>query len=203
MRLILVRHAESSWNQEKRIQSFSDTELNQRGEEQAKRIALALREEKVNAIYSSPLKRAVETAEAIARVRHLEVNIDPDLGEIDCGELEGLTLEEVRSQYSDFWREWREGKGSLQFPKGESLEQLQRRAWGAIQRLIERQLDGVVVISHAFTILAIICHALELDITHFRRFKQDVAAINILNFGEQETSLILFNDTCHLVNGEP
>jgi broad specificity phosphatase PhoE len=199
MRLILVRHCESQWNEEGRIQGFSDPELNETGKEQAERVAQALRGEKINAVYSSPLKRAVETARAIAQKHQLEVKVDPALKEIDTGELEGLTLEELRRLYGDFLKEWKEGRGSLRMPGGESLEELQRRAWGAIQRIVQTHSDGaVVVVSHTFTNLIILCSALNMDLSSFRRFKQDVAAINILHFGERGAALLLLNDTCHL-----
>ncbi len=199
MRLILIRHGESSWNQERRIQGISDIELNERGREQAEKISIALRGEKVNAIYSSPLKRAVDTAKAIAQVHHLEVNIEPDLRELDVGELDGLREKEVNQRYGEFWKEWRKGDGSIHLPGGESLEELQRRAWRAIQHIDGKHSNEVViVVSHLFAIRTIICQALGLELGKSGRLKQDVAAISILNLEEQGSSLVLFNDTCHL-----
>ena len=199
MRLILIRHGESSWNRERRIQGISNIELNERGRKQAEKIAIALRGEKVDAIYSSPLKRAVDTAKAIAQVHHLEVNIEPDLRELDVGELDGLREKEVNQRYGEFWKEWRKGDGSIHLPGGESLEELQRRAWRAIQHIDGKHSNEVViVVSHLFAIRTIICQALGLELGKSGRLKQDVAAISILNLEEQGSSLVLFNDTCHL-----
>ena len=200
MRLILIRHGETSWNWERRIQGCrSDTELSQRGKEQAEKIALLLGKQKVDAIYSSPLKRAMDTAQAIAQAYGLEVNVAPELREIDAGELEGLFEDELGKRYEGFWREWRKGSPSLPLPGGESLEGLQRRAWGEIERMMERHPNEIVaVVSHLFANLAIICQALGLDLGNMRRLRQDPAAINILEITQRGNSLLLFNDTCHL-----
>lgn len=200
MRLLLIRHGETPWNRERRVQGCrSDTELGQRGREQAEKIALVLRKHRVDAIYSSPLKRAVDTAKAIAQACGLEVKVASELREIDAGELEGLSQEELRKRYKEFWKEWRESDPSFPLPGGESLEGLQRRAWGEIERIIERHPEETVaVIGHLLANLAIICRAVGLDLGHMGRLRQDPAAINILQITQQGNSLLLFNDTCHL-----
>ena len=200
MRLLLIRHGETPWNRERRVQGCrSDTELGQRGREQAEKIALVLRKQRVDAIYSSPLKRAVDTAKAIAQACGLEVKVASELREIDAGELEGLSQEELRKRYKEFWKEWRESDPSFPLPGGESLEGLQRRAWGEIERIIERHPEETVaVIGHLLANLAIICRAVGLDLGHMGRLRQDPAAINILQITQQGNSLLLFNDTCHL-----
>ena len=200
MRLLLIRHGETPWNRQRRVQGCrSDTELGQRGREQAEKIALVLRKQRVDAIYSSPLKRAVDTAKAIAQACGLEVKVASELREIDAGELEGLSQEELRKRYKEFWKEWRESDPSFPLPGGESLEEVQRRAWGEIERIIERHPEETVaVIGHLLANLAIICRAVGLDLGHMGRLRQDPAAINILQITQQGNSLLLFNDTCHL-----
>jgi broad specificity phosphatase PhoE len=158
-----------------------------------------LREQRVDALYSSPLKRAVDTAKAIAQACGLEVKIASELREIDAGELEGLSQEELRERYEEFWKEWREGDPSFPLPGGESLEGLQRRAWGEIERIMERHPEETVaVVGHLLANLAIICRALGLDLSHMGRLRQDPAAINVLEITGQGSSLLQFNDTCHL-----
>lgn len=200
MRLLLIRHGETSWNRVRRIQGCrSDTELSQRGREQAEKIALWLKKQRVDALYASPLKRAVDTAKAIVRACGLEVKVAFDLREIDAGELEGLSQEELRKRYGEFWKELREGDPSFPLPGGESLEGLQRRAWGEIEHIMERHPEETVaVVGHLLANLAIICRALGLDLGHMGRLRQDPAAINILEITRQGNSLLRFNDTCHL-----
>lgn len=201
MRLVLVRHGETPWNSERRIQGCrSNTELSMRGKEQAEKIALSLRSQKISHIYSSPLKRAMDTAYVVAQTCGLEVTTIPELKEIDAGELEGLTEKQLKGQYGEFWEEWKRGSPSLRLPGGESLEELQRRAWRAIEHITEKYPDEmVVVVSHFFTSLTIICQTLELDLYHIRRLKQDLAAVNVLELTKHRNSLSLLNDTCHLV----
>lgn len=200
MRLILVRHGETCWNSERRIQGCrTDSELSEKGKDQAKRIALALRSQNITAIYSSSLKRAMDVAHMVAKTHGLVVNIAPELNEIDAGELEGLSEKDLIEKHGEFWKEWVKCNPSLHAPGGESLKELQKRAWQTIQRLREKHPDEVVaVVSHLFTILTIICQALGLDLRHINHLRQDAAAINILELTRQRNSLLLLNDICHL-----
>lgn len=200
MRLILVRHGQTASNRDRIIQGCgSDSGLSQRGREQAERTASLLGKQKIDTIYSSPLKRAVDTAQAIAQSCQLEVNVAPGLKEIDAGELEGVSLDNMGEQHLDPWREWMRGNTSLPLPGGESLEELQRRAWREIERIMERHRDEtVVVVSHLMVILAIICRAIGIDLRHALHLRQDPAGISIVEISAQGNSLLLFNDACHL-----
>ena len=200
LRLILVRHGETSWNEERRMQGgFSDVELNERGRQQAASLARALENEEIAAIYASPLSRALDTARAIASRHRLEVEVDDDLREIDAGDVDGLSLDELRAEHGDFWQEWRQGADTFRMPGGESVEEVQDRAWRAIERIRQGTSQGtVVVVAHTFIVLTVICRALGLSLTNIRRLRQDVGGINILNFKQRGASLAVLNDTCHL-----
>jgi broad specificity phosphatase PhoE len=202
MRLILVRHGETDWNLQSRVQGQSDVELNEVGREQASALALRLKEERFDTLYTSPLKRALETAQAINRFHDVKVIIEDGLKEMNVGELDGLVIAEIKNRYASFWQRWiGDSCASVIFPQGESLQQLQGRVWATVQRIKERHRHGTVVaVSHYFAIMGIICMAIKLDISQFRRFYPlDAAAISILDFAESGAVLRLFNDTCHLV----
>ena len=197
----MVRHGETMWNKENRVLGHTEIELNEKGRKQAERLALALKDETLAAIYSSPLRRARETAEEIARFHGLEVVTDDGLKEVDAGELDGLTFQEMMERYGDFLKEWVKDEPSLRMPGGESIAELQQRTWPAVERMVRDHPDGIVIlVSHAFAILSIICKAIGLSLSHFRRLRLSTASISILNFGGRGTSLVLFNDTCHLAN---
>jgi broad specificity phosphatase PhoE len=200
MKLILIRHGETAWNRHRRIQgSRSNTQLNEIGYEQADRIASLLKQQRIDAIYSSPLKRATDTAQAIARACGLQIRTTPELQEIDAGELDGLSEQDMGDRYLAFWAEWRKGDPSLHLPGGESLQELQRRVWWAIERVLERHPnDTVALVGHLFTNLVIISRALGLDLHNMRRLRLDPASISIIEFTIQGNTLLLFNDTCHL-----
>ncbi len=202
MKLILVRHGETMWNRENRILGHTDIELNEKGQKQAKRLGVALKDEEVSAIYSSSLRRARETANEIARLHDLEVIADDAFMELDAGELDGLTFEEVMKRYGKFLEEWANDASSLKVPGGESIAEVQRRAWSAVEKLANiHASETVFVVSHSLTIQSIINKALEMDLSNLRRLRLDLASISILNFGKSGITLLLYNDTCHLENG--
>lgn len=195
LRLILVRHGETLWNAQGRVQGFTDLELTERGRQQAQALAQALQHEPLDAVYSSPLRRALETARLIAQPHGLAVQTDAELMEMDQGELEGLTGEEMRRLYPELLAEWRVHPAQVKLPGGESLAQLQERAWAAIEHIRARHPEGVVVVvGHNFTNVAILCRVLGLDMNEFRRLKQDVAAMNIVEFRPDGAVLLAANE---------
>ena len=198
MRLILVRHGETEWNRQGRIIGHTEIVLNETGHKQAALLAQALRNEKVSAIYASPLQRTRETAAEISRVLGIEVIFDDDLEEIAAGDIDGMTFEEVAEHHSDFFQMWMKGDPLLRLPGGESFTDLRNRTWPAVQRIVGKHGDGdVIVVSHTLAIGSIISSALGMDIANFRRIRLNVASISVLEFKDRNVSLLLFNDTCH------
>jgi broad specificity phosphatase PhoE len=209
MRIVLVRHGETEWNRLHRIQGISDLELNETGRRQAEALAQALKNQRVEAIYTSPLKRARDTADVIACHHQVEVVTLFGLREMDAGEVDGLTYEEMRVQYGDFLDRWLEDCTAVRPPGGCTLHELQEQAWGAIQEIVKGQhqmaAEGkesekgvVVVVTHFFPILSIICKALGLDLSQCRRMKLDLGSMCALDFNPSRTVLVSLNDTCHL-----
>lgn len=199
MRLILVRHGETDWNRERRIIGRTDLPLTPRGQEQAQALGRALASVRIDAIYASSLRRARDTALAIAQPHSLTVIPLDGLLELDAGELDGLTPAEARIGHRPFLEQWSQGDPDLAAPGGESLGQVQRRAWSVLESLQERHREGtIVLVSHYFVLLVLMCRALGLPLSRFRRLRQSVAAISILDFSGTEASLALLNDTCHL-----
>jgi broad specificity phosphatase PhoE len=126
-----------------------------------------------------------------------------DLKELNQGQLEGLTGEDLRRDFSDFLSQWLKEPGETGLPGGESLGELQRRVWAAIQEVIRSHPEEkVAVVAHSFVILTILCRALDLPLKAFRRFRLDPTAKNIIEFSERGPTLRCLNDTCHL-NLEP
>lgn len=202
-RLILIRHGETEWNETKRFQGISDIPLSARGMDQAESLARSLEREPLEAIYTSPLIRARQTAACLARNHSCPLAVIEDLKELNQGRLEGLTGEDLRRDYPGFISQWLEKPGETVLPGGESLADLQRRVWLAIEDVIGRHPGKTIaVVAHSFVILTILCRALELPLQAFRRFRQDPTAKNILEFSERGITLRCLNDTCHL-NPEP
>lgn len=200
MRLILIRHGETESNRKHLTLGREDVPLNEKGRRQAATLVSALAAVPADAIYASPLRRAVETALPLAGALGLEVRTDDDLTEMDVGEMEGLSPGELRERHGDFLREWISPRaGSLRIPGGESLQDVQDRAWAAVQRLQTRHpTDTVVVVTHNFTIHVILCRALGLPLASFRRLRHDLAATAVLDLRDDRAVVISLNDTCHL-----
>lgn len=199
MKIILVRHGETLWNEAARCQGQTDVELSPRGKEQARLLANRLAEEKIEAIYSSPLRRALDTAQAVAGPHGLTVIVRDNLKEMDQGELEGKTFAELKELHPDFLQAWRQDPTGLRVPGGESLEELQERAWQVIEEIrSQNQLSQVVAVSHHITILTILCCFLGLPLSKFRRLKKELASITVMEYGERGPALLSLNDTWHL-----
>lgn len=199
-RVILVRHGETEWNRLHRIQgSNSNTPLNETGRQQAESLALRLKSEPIQAIYSSPLSRSLDTAQAIARYHQLEVLLEPDLREFDLGELDGKGRDDVGKSFREVIITSSQGEILPRVPGGESLKEVQQRAWSTIQRLVSQHPDEVlVVVSHLLTISTIIYAGLNLPLLEMGRLRLDSCSISILAFDGQVPRLLLLNDTCHL-----
>ena len=200
MKLILVRHGETEWNKQRRIQGCrSDTRLSPKGLEEADRLAAVLRKERIDAIYSSPMKRAAETAQIIADTCKIKVEVFNELREIDAGALDGLFERELTGSYETAWKELRSGNASAPLPGGESLQDLQKRTSWAVDRMLERHIDGtVVVVAHLLANLVMVCQALGIDLSQVAHLRQAPASITTLELTTQGNSLLLLNDTCHL-----
>jgi broad specificity phosphatase PhoE len=206
LKLILVRHCETYWNEERRVQGGdSDIELNDTGLEQARKLAAFLKNEPIAVILSSPLQRAIATAEVIARHHRLPVETDQGFRELKVGELEGMSVSNLGTTFSQFLMQWWQDGGAIKLPNGESLVELQQRAWKAVERLLERHKtspehnkdDTAVVVSHYFVILAIILKALNLPLDCFTKFKVDPGGVSILEFRDYGARLVTFNDTSY------
>lgn len=201
MLLYLIRHGETDWNIERRCQGFSDIELNATGRRQAGALARHLSSLKVEGFYSSTLKRAYETADTIAAYHGARVKAKDALRELNQGAFEGLTLTELVARHADFLDRWLRDPADVKLPGGESLRELQSRAWSALEKIIAGHPDGnVVVVSHNLCNMALLCRMMNLDLNDFRRIQQDVAAISIIEFGGRwpHPVVIRLNDTSHL-----
>lgn len=200
MRLILIRHAETGHNRDSRVQGQADVPLSELGERQAAALGAHLRREQIAAVITSPLVRARVTAEAVASEHQMEVITEPDLMEMHVGEMEGLSTTEMRDRFPEFLAEWVTERGpALEMPGGESLHQVQQRAWLVVERLRSMYAEQtVVLVSHNFVLSCLITRALDMPLHDFRRFRLSVCGVSTLQFRADRTVLVHLNDTCHL-----
>ena len=196
--IMLVRHGETDWNVEEVFRGRIDVELNQTGLKQAALLADYLAGVRIDAIYSSPLKRAQKTAEAIASRHQLDIKIAPGLIDFDFGEWQGLPLQEVKDKYKERYMEWLNSPNKVRVPSGDSLDDVQKRAMNVVNKAIAEYQGTVVLVSHRVVNKALICALLGLDSSHFWNIKQDTCGITIFAYENGRFILIKHNDTSFL-----
>jgi len=200
-KIILVRHGETEWNRLRRFQGRTDIPLNQKGNDQARALALALKDEALTAIYSSPLGRAMETAQHIGSFHPATpVLKEQGLVEMDLGEFEGMDARQWAAEHVDFRKVWERKPATLPMPGGESLRQVQLRAVEALERIAESHGAGstLLLCAHNFVIATLLCFALGIDLDQFRQLRQDTAALNILHNNGTAFEVETVNDCRHL-----
>jgi len=175
VQIILVRHGATDWNLQGRCQGSSDRNLSDVGIRQAEQTAERLSDEGVGAVYSSGLQRARQTAERISRPHNLPVLIEDAVRELDHGELEGLTFNEIKSTYGDFLVRWRSEPAEICVPGGERLADVAERAWNGLNQIVRRHAEAerIVIVSHNFPILGIVCRVTGTHLNEYRTFHLD------------------------------
>lgn len=168
--IFLARHGESDWNVANRFQGHTDRPLTERGREQANVLADLVAEEKVEAIYTSPLRRARETAEIVGARAGLDAVSLPELQEVDTGSWSGLSRAEVRKRFPEGFARWLAGGSGWE--DGESYEQMAQRVVRALRSIAARHPEGrVLVVSHGGPIRAIHAAADGVPIDEYRRLR--------------------------------
>jgi broad specificity phosphatase PhoE len=168
MEILLARHGETDWNRESRFQGHADPALNDLGRQQAGELAEALAGEELAAVYSSPLRRALETAQVIAARHGLDAVPVGGLREVDVGSWQGLTRDEIEQRFPEQFHRWLDyGQG---WDDGETYEEMGKRAIVALQELAARH-DGnrIVAMTHGGPIRAALARAAGISHTEARR----------------------------------
>lgn len=196
--IILARHGETEWNVQEIFRGRIDIKLNETGIKQAKLLAEYLGEVKIEAIYSSPLKRALRTAEMIASYHKLQVETPPGLIDLDYGKWQGLLHQEVKDKYKKLYTEWINSPAQVKIPGGESLHDVRKRAIGVVDEVIAKYEGTVILVSHRVVNKVLICALLGLDNSHFWNIRQDTGGITTFTYENERFILTKHNDTSFL-----
>ncbi len=197
--IILVRHGQTPWNKEKIFRGSRDIPLNDQGREEARLAGEWLKGETIHAAYCSPLSRARDTGEAIARHHHIAVADLPGLTDLCYGDWEGMPLTEVKAKFADLYRRWETAPATVRFPGGETLDEVKVRAVGAVEEVVRRHPGQTVLLAaHRAVNKVLIAAFIGLDNSHFWRIGQDTTAINRFNRVGDTWNIMGLNDICHL-----
>ena len=192
-------HVETEWNKQEVFRGTIDVKLNSAGLRQAQAVGEELKNRKVNAVYSSPLSRALQTAQLIADNHNLRVNVEMGFIDLNYGEWQGVSHDNVKMQYPELYTQWHEQPHRVCFPGGECLDDVQARAIKAIKRILsEHANDTVVIVAHRVVNKVILCAVLGVDTSHFWRIRQDTCCINIFEDSPHGYVIFNLNDVCHL-----
>jgi 2,3-bisphosphoglycerate-dependent phosphoglycerate mutase len=197
--LILIRHGETAWNRERRIQGHTDIGLSELGRFQAGRLAARMAGEALDALYSSDLSRSVDTAAPVAEGLRLPVTTTPLLREVGFGAWEGLTISEVEARWPDEYAAWRHDSVRCCPPEGELIEALQQRSLAAVAEILTTHPgERVALFGHGGSVKAILCGLMDFPLGIWRRLRVDNTSVTRLHFGPLGPTLTLYNDTSHL-----
>jgi broad specificity phosphatase PhoE len=201
-RCYLVRHGQTRWNLENRIQGHSDIPLDDHGKAQARRAAQALASIQAGAIFTSWLARSRQTAEAIsaAQPHQPELTIQPDLAEIHLGDWEGLTPAAIEANCPGAYSRWKDSPSLVPIPNSEPLDAFKLRVRAAMESVLAAPEPGdCVVVTHGGVIAALLSHLLQADFDHvMRRLRLDNASITAVEFGGRFPHVLWINSTLHL-----
>ena len=203
--IILARHGETEWNVAEVFRGQIDIDLNETGVKQAELLSGYLSTSAIAAVYSSPLKRALKTAEIIAQPHKLKVNVDPDLIDFNFGKWQGLSHQEVKEKYRDLYATWITHPEQVRMPDGEALEDVSKRVIRVRNKVIENHRGTVVIVGHRVVNKVMICTLLGLDNSHFWKIRQETCGISIFSYLNEQFILTKHNDTSFLkpVAGTP
>ncbi len=197
--LILIRHGQTDSADKKLTGWLPDVHLNETGHKQAEELPQRLAALNIAAIYSSPLERAIETAQPLARARGLRIHRVADLGEVKFGEWQGQTLKVL--SHKKEWKIVQAAPSAFQFPDGESFRETQSRAVSAIEKIVaDHARETVVAFSHGDVIKLIVAYYSGIALDNFQRIAISPASISVIELGPFGARLGRLNDTGPLQN---
>ncbi len=200
MELILVRHGQTQWNREQIFRGAKDIELDKTGRKQAEALGARLKSRKIEAIYSSSLKRAMSTAEAIARLQGLPVMVGPGLVDMCFGDWEGMSHQEVRQKYPKQYKIWRENPWKAKIPGASKIKDIQAQSFKAVMGLVsDNPLEStVVVVTHRVILKLILMKMLNMEPEGFWSIKLSSCGLTTVEWDGKRFVLTCLNDTGHL-----
>ncbi len=198
-RLLLVRHGESEFNHAGRFAGFADVDLTEVGRRQVEKLRERIAGEKIDAVYSSDLRRAVRTAEIATEGRGLAITTCPEVREINYGEVDGLPFAEIKSRFPDLAKQLSTSELELAFPGGETFSAFVERVSTFKDRLAKHgQSETVLLVAHGGPLRALLCSMLGISQTSWWQLSVDNASLSIVETHQRGAVLRLLNETYHL-----
>ncbi|MHB0913997.1 MAG: alpha-ribazole phosphatase [Armatimonadota bacterium] len=196
-KIYLIRHGETAWNKGGAYAGSTDIPLNDTGRRQAEMLAERLTN--LDAVYSSDLSRARDTARTIAERSGLDVQEFAGLQEVNYGEWEGVSEAEIAVRYADLYQAWRENPAEVSTPNGESFGAVRDRAMAVFSRIAREHADEeIAIVAHKSVNRVILCELLGMEVNSYRRIAQENVCINTISYRDDRFVVESVNDRCHL-----
>ncbi|HJA72077.1 MAG TPA: histidine phosphatase family protein [Candidatus Lachnoclostridium stercoravium] len=200
MKIYLIRHGQTDWNLEGKIQGRHDVSLNETGSKQAELLAMGMDKRPVVQIFSSRQKRALETAQAVGRRQHVAVTVIDGLEEVEFGEWEGKTWDEISREYPEEFKVWCTEPAEIVPPGGESRPQIYRRIGNALKEILRRSRGDIAIVSHGAALAYMVSIMLEKELGDHDEIIVKNASISTVEY-DRETGkfhMAEANDVSHL-----
>ena len=200
MKIYLIRHGQTDWNRDGKIQGRHDVSLNETGSKQAELLAMGMDKRPVVQIFSSRQKRALETAQAVGRRQHVAVTVIDGLEEVEFGEWEGKTWDEISREYPEEFKVWCTEPAEIVPPGGESRPQIYRRIGNALKEILRRSRGDIAIVSHGAALAYMVSIMLEKELGDHDEIIVKNASISTVEY-DRETGkfhMAEANDVSHL-----
>jgi len=195
-KLYLLRHGETDWNQKSIFQGQTDIDLNQSGQNDARKAVEIFKDLKLNQIYSSDLKRAQNTAIMISEDKNMEIKVDKQLREISFGDWEGLKFKEIKDQFPKMIVDWQKDPLHYSPPAGENLIDFKKRIVNFFKKMIQKNKgDKILVVTHGGVIKVYLTAILSIDPKNFWQFQIDNGSLTEIKFYDEDIILSKLNFT--------
>lgn len=197
--VLLVRHGQTKSNVTGYFMGWSNEDISDLGYAQVRSLSSRLAEFPIATIYTSPLKRAMNTARILAEPHKLEPNVLDDLTEIGLGDWQGLHRDEISQKWPEIWRQSRINPSVVTFPNGENFQQLTERAVRAFNRIVADNTNRhTLAVTHDAVIRVLTAHVLGTSNSIYRHMEINNASLSVIRVEDDRMRLVTLNDTAHL-----
>jgi len=197
--IYITRHGETDWNAQQIFRGLADIDLNAAGIKQAELLAGYLKDVQFEAIYCSPLERAQRTARIIAG-QHYRLQVDPamDLIDLDFGEWQGVSAEDVKEKDPETYKRWQKEPQRVRIPGGESIIDVKKRVQKFLDNTVNKHEGAILLVSHRIVAKVLILQMLGMDVSHFQNIKMDPCGVTVFSYENDRFVLVRHNDICFL-----
>lgn len=197
MEILLIRHGETKWNRELVFRGIRDIELSERGHRQAELLAKRLKDYKIDAIFSSPLSRAMQTVQPAAGALGLTVQPEQAINDLDFGLWAGLTVDQVKEKFPDQFEKWRVNPLEMDFPEGDRVSEAKLRCFDWLKCISGGDYERIALVTHKVILKLLVLSVLDAPERAYWQLQFGTCSVSMLSTAEGRFDISYLNDTHH------